>query len=64
MAAIIWHYALGLVRRRRQVATQSALARLDDRILKDLGMDRSEIGSVAAERYGDCAATRVRTLRS
>ena len=36
----------GLWRRRMRRHTYSSLAALDDRALKDIGLDRSEIGSV------------------
>jgi uncharacterized protein YjiS (DUF1127 family) len=46
--------------RRQAMATCDALRRLDDRTLRDLGFDRSEIVSVAAEFDGDAERTRVR----
>lgn len=39
-------------RRRRESAARAALYQLDDRTLHDLGIDRSEIASIAAEAYG------------
>ena len=51
-------------RRRQQAsATYLALQALDARALRDLGFDRSEISSVAAEIAGDAARTRARTVR-
>jgi uncharacterized protein YjiS (DUF1127 family) len=48
-------------RQRRQArATYAALQQLDDRTLRDLGFDRSEIRSVAAELTGEAEYTRVR----
>ncbi len=41
-------------------ATALALAALDSRTLRDLGFDRSEVRSVAAELGGDVHTTRVR----
>jgi uncharacterized protein YjiS (DUF1127 family) len=50
-------------RRRRQArAIYNALHQLDDRTLRDLGFDRSEIRSVAAEVTGEAERTRVRAL--
>ena len=50
--------------RRRARSTYDALRQLDDRTLRDLGFDRSEIRSVAAEITREVERTRVRTLRS
>jgi uncharacterized protein YjiS (DUF1127 family) len=49
--------------RRKAKATYDALRQLDDRMLRDLGFDRSEITSVAAEVTGKADRTRVRALR-
>jgi len=49
--------------RRRARNTYDALRQLDDRTLRDLGFDRSEIRSVVAEMTGEAERTRVRTLR-
>jgi uncharacterized protein YjiS (DUF1127 family) len=48
--------------RRRARAIYDALQQLDDRMLHDLGFDRSEIASVAAEATGEAERTRMRTL--
>ena len=50
-------------RRQRASATYAALSELDARTLRDLGFDRSELSSVAAEIAGDVHSTRVRTVR-
>jgi uncharacterized protein YjiS (DUF1127 family) len=53
-------------RRHRQradaCAMYHALRELDDRTLHDLGLERSEIGSVAAEASGESERTRMQTL--
>jgi uncharacterized protein YjiS (DUF1127 family) len=50
-------------RQRRQArAIYDALRQLDDRTLHDIGFDRSEIRSVAAEVAGEAESTRVRAL--
>jgi uncharacterized protein YjiS (DUF1127 family) len=52
-------------RQRRQArAIDNALRQLDDRTLRDLGFDRSEITSIAAEVTGEARRTRVRALRT
>ena len=43
---------------RRAMETRAALAQLDDRVLHDLGFDRSEIASIAAEATGTAEFTR------
>ena len=43
---------------RRAMETRAELAQLDDRVLHDLGFDRSEIASIAAEANGDAEHTR------
>jgi uncharacterized protein YjiS (DUF1127 family) len=48
--------------RQRASAIRDMLRQLDDRSLHDLGFDRSEITSVAAEATGVVEATRVRTI--
>ena len=49
-------------RRRHTGAIYDALRQLDDRTLRDVGFDRSEIASVAAEVTGEAEPTRVRAL--
>jgi uncharacterized protein YjiS (DUF1127 family) len=48
--------------RQRAKATYDALQELDDHMLRDLGFDRSELRSVAAEATGDAERTRVRAF--
>ena len=48
--------------RKKERAAYDALRHLDDRMLRDLGFDRSEIASVAAEVSGTAERTRVRVL--
>jgi uncharacterized protein YjiS (DUF1127 family) len=55
--------ALARYRQRQQAwATYDALRQLDDRTLRDLGFDRSELRSVAAEVTGEAERTRVRAI--
>ena|SRR5205814_2167007 len=49
-------------RRRQASDIYEALRELDDNTLRDLGFDRSEITSVAAEACGAAERTRLRTL--
>jgi uncharacterized protein YjiS (DUF1127 family) len=51
-------------RRQQARATYLALRGLDARTLRDLGFDRSEILSVAAEVAGDADSTRVRSAQA
>ena len=51
-------------RRRRARVFRTELRHLDDRMLHDLGIDRSEIDSVAGEMSGLTEATRLRALLS
>lgn len=44
--------------------THLALRELDERSLRDLGFDRSELGSLAAEIDGQAGPTRVRVLQA
>jgi uncharacterized protein YjiS (DUF1127 family) len=50
-------------RSRRESAAREALSQLDDRTLHDLGIDRSEIASVAAEAAGKATLSRVNAVR-
>ena len=43
-------------------ATRRALEQLDSRTLRDIGFERSEVASVAAELTGGAPVTRIRTL--
>ena len=51
-------------KRRQARATYFALRDLDQRVLRDLGFDVSEITSVAAEIAGETQATRIHTQRA
>jgi uncharacterized protein YjiS (DUF1127 family) len=62
-AVAIARRAYASYRQRREAgAICEALRELDDRTLRDLGFDRDEIRSVAAELTGEAERTRVRTL--
>jgi len=62
-AAAIARRAYARHRQRRQArVTYDVLWQLDDRTLRDLGFDRSEIRSVAAELTGEAEYTRLRAL--
>ncbi|HQR20933.1 MAG TPA: DUF1127 domain-containing protein [Burkholderiaceae bacterium] len=59
------HRALASWRRARDAhATYRALSRLDARTLRDVGLDRSELRSVAAELAGEADRSRIQALRS
>jgi len=54
------HVIAGWRASRRARATYQALSRLDDWTLRDLGMDRSELGSVSIETASKREFARVR----
>jgi uncharacterized protein YjiS (DUF1127 family) len=51
-------------RRRREFETREALYQLGDRTLHDLGIDRSEIASIAAETAGASEVSRTRVANA
>jgi uncharacterized protein YjiS (DUF1127 family) len=55
-------FAERLRQRREAIATREQIAALDAATLRDLGMHRSEAGSIAAEAHGLALATRQRIL--
>ena len=57
------HVTEAIVRRWRRATTESALNELDARTLRDIGIDRTEISSMAAEWHGATPASRVRAIR-
>jgi uncharacterized protein YjiS (DUF1127 family) len=57
------HITEAIVRRWQRAGTESALNELDARTLRDIGLDRSEISSLAAEAHGVVPATRIRAIR-
>ena len=62
-AGAIVRQAYARYRQRRQAgAFYDALRQLDDHTLRDLGFDRSELGSVAAEASGQAEHTRLRVV--
>ena len=48
--------------RREASASYEALRQLDDHVLRDLGIDRSELSSVVAEATGEAEHTRLRVV--
>ena len=50
-------------RMRHAAAAREALHQLDDRTLHDLGIDRSEIASIAAESAGEAEQSRAQVVR-
>ncbi len=59
MLALVRRAQFYLIKRRSRAATYRSLRQLDNRMLHDLGLDRSEILSVAVEACGDAADTRI-----
>jgi uncharacterized protein YjiS (DUF1127 family) len=61
-------FARGALARHKQLrqarVAYDALHQLDDRTLRDLGFDRSEIMSLVAEVTGEAECTRVRALQT
>jgi uncharacterized protein YjiS (DUF1127 family) len=64
VAAMARRMYVGWQRSRQAGATYVALHELDARTLRDLGFDRSEILSVAAEVAGNADSTRVRSVQA
>lgn len=62
LRALAVELVAGWRRQRAARATYGALRELDDRVLHDLGIERSELTSVAAEVAGQAARTRVQAL--
>ena len=66
-ARALWSVASGVLtkwqRRHAIRATRRALLELDERALRDLGLSRPEIGSIACELTGDAEPTRQRVLQ-
>lgn len=54
---------LAFVGMRKARRTREALASLDDRMLRDLGLTRDEIGSISAEIAGQAERTRMQALQ-
>ncbi len=48
----------------RRRSTIHALSALNDHLLKDIGIDRSQIHSIAAEVAGDTKTSRISAIRS
>jgi uncharacterized protein YjiS (DUF1127 family) len=64
VAAIVKRALLRYRQRQQSIAIYHALNELDNRTLHDLGFDRSEITSVAAEVTGEAEYSRVRSRLS
>jgi len=64
MAAAARRYVDAWRQRRLARATYMSLRGLDARTLRDVGLDRSEMGSVAAEIAGEADRTRMQALRT
>ena len=62
IAAFLREFAARIRRRREASVFRDELRGLDDHALHDLGIDRSEIGSVASEMAGLADPTRLRAL--
>ena len=62
--AVARRMVAGWKRRQEARAIYFALRELDARTLRDIGLDSSEIMSVAAELAGDADPTRVHTLQA
>ena len=61
---IVQSIAEAAARARRQRKLMCELEELDDHMLHDIGVHRTEIGSVVAEVIGAAPATRRRVMRS
>jgi uncharacterized protein YjiS (DUF1127 family) len=61
-AAFLRHARLRYRQWREARAARNALSELDDRALHDLGLDRSEVASIAAEVSGAAERTRMRAM--
>ena len=65
LGAAAWRRLIVRARRWQQRrAMYRALSELNGHMLRDLGIDRSEITSVCAEIAGDAEPTRMHTLRA
>jgi len=62
-AASLWRAWSWYCRRRVAAATYESLGSLDDRSLRDLGLDRMELRSAAAEAAGQAERTRLQVLQ-